>query len=121
MKRTQNLRNKSMVGALIAIAFFACGAMSVLSSSMDPASPARKMERLGRGVVAIPIGDGCVYVSWRLLATDPDDIAFNLYRQVGNSKPVKVNKKPVTATTDFIDEGVDLSQPVKYFVRPIVK
>ncbi|MFT3780548.1 MAG: rhamnogalacturonan lyase [Nibricoccus sp.] len=41
---------------------------------------ARVMEELGRGVVAVQEADGKVFVSWRLLATDPENIAFNLYR-----------------------------------------
>ena len=41
------------------------------------------MEALGRGVVAIPDGGGKVFVGWRLLGTDPDDIAFNVYRSTG--------------------------------------
>ena len=40
----------------------------------------RQMEALGRGVVAIPQDGGKVFVGWRLLGTDPDDIAFNVYR-----------------------------------------
>ncbi|UCD53601.1 MAG: hypothetical protein JSW27_00655, partial [Phycisphaerales bacterium] len=38
----------------------------------------RQMEKLGRGVVAINQGGGKVYVGWRMLGTDLDDIAFNL-------------------------------------------
>ncbi|HUT10150.1 MAG TPA: hypothetical protein VMY42_06610, partial [Thermoguttaceae bacterium] len=45
-----------------------------------PAGAQRQMEHLGRGMVAIHQGGGKVYVGWRLLGTDPDDIAFNLYR-----------------------------------------
>ena len=88
--------------------------------TLKPMPPARRMERLGRGVVAIPLGEGRVYVSWRMLATDPDDISFNLYRQIGAGKPVRVNKQPIVRTTDFVDEGVDLSQSVSYFVKPVV-
>ncbi|HVS54532.1 MAG TPA: rhamnogalacturonan lyase [Opitutaceae bacterium] len=40
-----------------------------------------QMENLGRGVVAIHQSDGKVFVSWRLLGTDPDNVAFNLYRK----------------------------------------
>jgi rhamnogalacturonan endolyase len=39
------------------------------------------MEKLGRGVVAISQGDGKVFVSWRMLATDAENVAFNLYRK----------------------------------------
>ncbi len=38
------------------------------------------MERLSRGVVAVPQPDGKVFVSWRLLADDPVGVGFNLYR-----------------------------------------
>jgi rhamnogalacturonan endolyase len=40
-----------------------------------------QLEALGRGVVAIHQPDGRVFVSWRLLGTDPDKVAFNLYRK----------------------------------------
>ena len=49
------------------------------------------MEKLGRGVVAIHQGDGKVFVSWRLLGTDPEAIAFNVYRAAGDGEPVKLN------------------------------
>jgi rhamnogalacturonan endolyase len=77
------------------------------------------MEFLGRGVVALRIGADKVFVLWRILATDPDDIAFNLYRQAGNQKPIRVNKTPLKVT-NFVDEGIDLSKPTSYFVRPVM-
>ncbi|MCX7967489.1 MAG: rhamnogalacturonan lyase [Armatimonadetes bacterium] len=83
-------------------------------------SPNRIMERLGRGVVAVTIDNSRVFVSWRMLGTDPENIAFNLYRKVDNQqKPVRVNKSPLLVT-NFVDEGVDLNKPIAYFVRPIV-
>jgi len=82
--------------------------------------PVRHMEKLGRGVVALHQGDGKVFVSWRLLGTDPETIAFNLYRASGDDKPVKLNAKPLTKTTHFEDTGVDFAKSVRYFVRPIV-
>ncbi len=45
----------------------------------------RYMENLGRGVVAINQGSGNVYVGWRMLGTDPNNIAFNLYRSSGGT------------------------------------
>jgi rhamnogalacturonan endolyase len=78
----------------------------------------RQMEKLGRGVVAIHQGGGKVFVSWRLLGTDPDNIAFNLYRTAGGGEPVKLNAEPLTKATWYQDAGVDLQRPVAYFVRP---
>ncbi len=78
------------------------------------------MEFLNRGVVAINAG-GKVYVSWRLLATDPDDIAFDVYRRVGNQQPVKLNNEPITQTTDFVDTTANRVPPhTRYFAVPLI-
>ncbi|MGI5291564.1 hypothetical protein ACQEVF_50790 [Nonomuraea polychroma] len=41
--------------------------------------PLRRMERLDRGLVAVPTSEGTL-VSWRLLGTDPAQVRFRLYR-----------------------------------------
>jgi rhamnogalacturonan endolyase len=84
------------------------------------ASAQRQMEKLRRGMVAVSQGEGRVYVGWRMLGTDPDDIAFNLYRATGGSEAVKLNNQPITQSTNYIDNGVDLRQSNSYFVKPIV-
>ncbi len=81
----------------------------------------RQMERLGRGVVAINQGAGKVYVGWRLLGTDSADIAFNLYRTTNGGKATKLNDKPITDVTSFIDAKADLTSANAYFVRPLLK
>ena len=58
----------------------------------------RQMEKLDRGVVAINQGEGKVYIGWRMFGTDPDDIAFNIYRN-----KTRINGRPVTDSTNFID------------------
>jgi len=78
------------------------------------------MEKLDRGVVAINQGSGKVYVGWRMLGTDPNNIAFNLYRKTGNKQAVKLNSSPITATTNYIDEKVDSTVAVSYYVKPIL-
>lgn len=84
------------------------------------ALPARQMEKLGHGVVALHLGGGKVFVSWRLLGTDPDGVAFNLYRQVGTGEPVKLTKEPLTKVTCFADTGVEFVNPVRYTVRAVI-
>ncbi len=84
------------------------------------AAQLRQMERLGRGVVAVNQGDGKVFVGWRLLGTDADKIAFNLYRSTDNGKPIKLNDKPITAATSFVDAKADLTKSNSYFVRPVM-
>jgi len=78
------------------------------------------MENLTRGVVALPTETGDHFVSWRLLATDPESIAFNLYRQTAGNAPERVNKTPIIESTNFtVPLGRDASD-VGYCVRPIV-
>jgi rhamnogalacturonan endolyase len=86
----------------------------------DDPKPPRQMENLGRGLIAIYQGDGKVFISWRLLGTDSEKIAFNLYRSTGEEKPVLVNKEPITKSTSYSDSGVDISKGVEYFVRPLI-
>jgi rhamnogalacturonan endolyase len=85
-----------------------------------PQKPPRQMEPLGRGVVAINQGDGKVFVSWRLFGTDPEAIAFNVYRATGDDGPVRRNKEPIAKVTHFQDTGVEFHKPVAYTVRPVV-
>jgi rhamnogalacturonan endolyase len=58
----------------------------------------RQMEYLDRGLLAINIDDGKVFLSWRLLGTDPQNISFNIYRD-----SVLLNAKPISKSTNFID------------------
>ncbi len=85
----------------------------------SPAYAQRRMEFLGRGVVAIPQGDGSVFIGWRLLGTDPVDIAFNLYRSTGNAAPQKLNSEPLANETNFVDHGANRKETLSYFVRPV--
>ncbi|KQU52911.1 hypothetical protein ASG67_08515 [Sphingomonas sp. Leaf339] len=66
-----------------------------------PAIGARQIERLDRGVTAVPaIGGTGILVSWRLLSTDAAGTGFNLYRD-----GVKLNAAPLTGATNFRDDG----------------
>lgn len=77
------------------------------------------MESLSRGIVAINQGDGKVFVSWRMFGTDPENIAFDLYRTT-NGKAIKLNAKPIADVTFFVDEKADLTNANSYSVRPVV-
>ncbi|MCA9236400.1 MAG: hypothetical protein KDA44_13080 [Planctomycetales bacterium] len=82
--------------------------------------PARQVEALDRGVVALRRSTSQVYVGWRMLGTDPADVAFNLYRSTGGGAAVKLNATPLTQTTDFVDSSAPLTQENAYFVRPVM-
>ena len=99
----------------------ACGAPPHMTSAPRGVQPPpRQMERLGRGVVAIHQGDGRVFVSWRLLGTDPEDIGFNLYRRVASEVPVRLNTRPITGATNFVDSVANVTAAPSYFVRPVL-
>lgn len=78
----------------------------------------RYMEDIGRGVVAVRQDEKKVFVSWRLLTNDVEDVAFNIYR-VTDGKSLKLNRKPVADVTFFVDETADLSKDNEWFVRAI--
>jgi rhamnogalacturonan endolyase len=80
----------------------------------------RQMESLGRGVISVNQGDGRVFVSWRLFGTDPDSLAFNLYRSSDGGKTVKLNDQALTTAANFVDEKADLTKSNSYFVRPVL-
>lgn len=73
---------------------------------------ARQMEFLTRGVIAVRKNSSTVYIGWRLLGTDPSDIAFNIYRD-----GIKLNGSPITGATNFED-----NTPLDgtYTLRPVL-
>lgn len=103
------------------IAVFLLGLMSTVAFAGE-----RQMESLTRGVVAVKTqqsGDDkfSVFVSWRLFATDPDAIAFNLYRRSVDGNATRVNVEPIVDSTNFVDRDVDTETGLEYFVRPIIE
>ncbi|HUR56100.1 MAG TPA: hypothetical protein VM029_00215, partial [Opitutaceae bacterium] len=88
-----------------------------------PLAPAvraqRQMENLGRGVIALRTDDKTVFVSWRVLGTDPDALAFNLYRATDGGAPVKLNAAPIAGASNHVDRQADATHAQAYFVRPV--
>ncbi|MFF0308840.1 cellulose binding domain-containing protein [Streptosporangium sp. NPDC004379] len=77
-----------------------------------PPAGARQVEDLDRGLISARSGTGN-FVAWRLLGTDPANVAFNLYR--GGTK---VNTTPITGSTNHFDAGA--AADASYTVRPVV-
>lgn len=95
--------------------------LSVLAAGSDTPGaklPVRQMERLGRGVVEVPVADGAVFVSWRLLGTDATATAFNVYRTT-EGVALKLNAEPVTKRTHFTDAKPDRAKANAYHVRAV--
>ena len=80
----------------------------------------RVEEKLGRGMIALPTGQGSVYVGWRLLKGDPQNIAFNLYRSSSGGTAVRLNDEPIRATTDFVDTKAPLGAENAWWIRPLI-
>jgi len=78
----------------------------------------RAAEHLDRGAVALPQKDGSVYVGWRLLAADPPDAAFDVYRADSLQGPhTKLNAQPVADSCNWVDTSAG-GRDAFYFVEP---
>ncbi|MEG0760119.1 MAG: hypothetical protein RR411_01440 [Chryseobacterium sp.] len=87
--------------------------VALLFSELVPAQ--RQMEYLKRGIVAISSDSG-VFVSWRLLGTEPQDTHFDLYR-TGNNVTKKLNEQPLSKETNFLDKTADKAKNYTYYVK----
>jgi rhamnogalacturonan endolyase len=72
----------------------------------------RQVENLNRGLISARSGSGN-FVTWRLLGTDPANVAFNVYR--GGTR---LNATPITSSTNYVDSGA--AADASYTVRPVV-
>ena len=72
----------------------------------------RQAEYLDRAPVAVSTADGTL-VSWRMLGTDPDAIAFHVYR---NGK--RITDEPITSSTNYLDKKG--SADSQYFVTSVL-
>ncbi|WP_416905805.1 RICIN domain-containing protein [Micromonospora echinospora] len=87
---------------------------------MGSTGEGRRMENLGRGMVAVRASATSVLVSWRLLGLDPDGIGFNVYRSTAGGAETRLNPAVLTGGTNFTDTTADLSRANSYRVRPVV-
>ena len=81
----------------------------------------RVRERLDRGLAAVPDEDGGIHVGWRLLGSDPEDAAFDVYRSVDGKAPETLTPAPLEKTTDFVDRNVARGKACEYTVRMVTK
>ncbi|WP_456238671.1 rhamnogalacturonan lyase [Paenibacillus puerhi] len=87
-------------------------ALAAENAAANPMQFQRQMEYLDHGLVAVKVDSG-VFVSWRLLGTEPSGISFNLYRD-----GVKVNAEPIANSTNFLDTGG--TPESKYMIRAVL-
>ncbi|WP_425827670.1 rhamnogalacturonan lyase [Streptomyces fractus] len=111
MPRPHRRRRRLLLAATTAAALAATG-LTLLPGDDASAATARQAERLDRGLVSVHTDAGNL-VSWRWLGTDPDNVAFNVYRA-----GTKVNSAPISGSTNFFHDGAPSS--ADYTVRAVV-
>jgi len=89
--------NRNFFYRLFAVGLGGLSEPSAVVASPVTYRPPRQMERIDRGLVAVPTDDG-VLVSWRMLGTDPSDITFRLYR---DGTPIASNLQ----VTNYLDSN----------------
>ena len=65
------------------------------------------MEKLSRGLVAIPLSENQVFLSWRFLPSDGDGTGFDIYRCEEGGEWQKRNETPLVGGTNWIDRKLD--------------
>ena len=73
-------------------------------------------EKLSRGLVGIPTEKG-MYLSWRMLLDDAENISFDVYRSTEGGKEKKLNRSSIRKTTYFMDETVDLQKENRWILK----
>lgn len=83
---------------------------------------AQQAERIDRGVVALTVDENTIYIGWRLLLDDPEDVAFNVYRQdIGLGDFELVNADPVTNSTNYLDNTTRPGHGYNYRIKTLIQ
>ena len=115
------MMKRFLFAAGLAAAALAVPAQSLFAQRQPPteiAPPTKydftklKMEKLGRGVIAVRQDAETVFVTWRYQSKDPRNTSFNVYRD-GR----KINEYPVSEATCFVDRNIGGGE---YAVKPVV-
>jgi len=88
-------------------------ALTLLSVFLIPSDSIGR-EQPDRGLVALERADGSMFLSWRLLQSDPADISFVLARSNPDGKQATLMKNPITQT-NYVDKTT-VGQNGKEFV-----
>jgi rhamnogalacturonan endolyase len=104
-----------LAAGLLALA----GAAANRASDLTQPHGTQELEHLNRGVVAVAEPGQGVFLSWRLLASDPPHATFDVFRHLANGRKLKVNPVPVVATNwrDTFDKLSSAAQPAAYSVQ----
>lgn len=89
----QNLNKKHQFGRGLMIGMFVIIFLFMTCNSFAQ----RYMEHLTRGLVAVKTSEN-VFLSWRIFASDDENLGFNLYRN-----DTLVNSSPITGVSNYVD------------------
>lgn len=81
---------------------------------ISTANAQRVSEKLNRGLVAVKTSANQAFLSWRILGNDPENIAFNVYRN-----GIKLNTSPISTVSNFIDNVVGTEYSIKTVIDGI--
>ena len=82
----------------------------------------RQMENLNRGIIASSLQELIRYIlDGGCLELNRRDFIQRIYRQNGNEKPVKLNKKPIVESTNYVDGSANLLTENKCYIQTILK
>ncbi len=77
-------------------------------------------ERLERGLMAFVQGQGKIFLSWRLLDTDPEQLGFYVLRSEDENGPfMRIHKEMIDESTGYLDESVSSGRDYYYQVARI--
>lgn len=81
--------------------------------------PEEQKAAIGRGLVALPKDGNRIFLSWRLLPNDPNNVSFNIYRKKGEEKETRLELIAQTNQTSYMDFDVQEKQRYSYAIRPV--
>lgn len=93
------------------IPIFAAGTAEETEASVTLSAGSRQMEYLNRGGFAATNPTGGIYLSWRLLGSEPMDTVFNIYKN-GGLLTANLNN------TNYIDQSGTAED--NYTVAPVI-
>ncbi|MBN1464783.1 hypothetical protein JXA02_03405, partial [candidate division KSB1 bacterium] len=83
---------------------------------------AQVVEKIDRGVVALTVKEGVVYVGWRMLKEDPENVQYNVYRQdIGLGDFARVNPRPVAGSTNYLDTTALPGHGYRYRIKTVIE
>lgn len=73
------------------------------------------IENLDRGLIAMEVPGQGVYLGWRLLADDPANVQFDVYRKTSiGGQFAKINSTSIVHSTNYLDKPAEDLNNLKY-------